>query len=153
LTERPTLPGVQPTAGYGETVDSPRRKLVNIINRALRVRVPSGDPNLAVATGDKRSAGEEWPHISSEDVYNIQMALLRNHGYFARWTDVGPNQDPIIRVIDKSDRTAITVEVSADGLNWVIGPDHEKPVFVPLSTRCDRVADAVVDELRKPPKS
>jgi hypothetical protein len=153
VNEHPRLPGIQPTAGYGETVDSPRRKLVNIINRALRVRVTSGEPNLAVATGDKHSACDEWPHICSQDVYDIQMALLRNHGYFARWVDVGPNKDPIIRVIDKSDRIASTIEVSADGLNWVIGADHEKPVVIPLSTRCDRVADAVVDELRKPPKS
>jgi hypothetical protein len=27
-------------------------------------------------------------HITREDVYNIQMALLRNHGYFVREVDV-----------------------------------------------------------------
>jgi hypothetical protein len=57
-------------------------------------------------------------HITREDVYNIQMALLRNHGYFAREVDVGCNEDPVIQVINDTDRAVITIKASTDGLNW-----------------------------------
>lgn len=39
-------------------------------------------------------------HITSEDVDNTQMALLRNHGSFARKVDAGRNEDPVIQVSD-----------------------------------------------------
>ncbi|MGB3333984.1 MAG: hypothetical protein WBA79_14360 [Mycobacterium sp.] len=96
------------------------------------------------------TSGEQWPHITRQDVYNIQMALLRNHGYGARRVDAGPDKDPMIHVVDNADRTVLAMKVSNDGLNWVVCVNGGKPFVLPLTIGCADLADRVVAEVRKP---
>jgi hypothetical protein len=128
----------------------PRRQIVDIINRVLPARAMASAPNRTPKAGGKHISRQDWPHISRQDVYNIEMALLRNHGYGARRVDVGRNRDPMIQVVDDTDRIVMTVKVSTDGLNWVIGGDRDVPVVMPLATECADLADTIVAELRKP---
>jgi hypothetical protein len=123
----------------------PRLRFVNVINRVVGGRVTGRRPGAAIAT-----SGEPWPHITRQDVYNIEMALLRNHGYGARRVDVGPDKDPMIQVIDATDRAVMTIKVSSDGLNWVVGGHGEKSFVMPLSTGCADLAERIVAEIRKP---
>lgn len=116
----------------------------------MRGRTTRRAPQATVGVAAPHAKRKDWPRISRHDVYNIQMALIRNHGYFARWVDVGPNKDPVIEVSDGIDDAAITIEVSPDGLSWLIRGHHKEPVSLPLSTRCDLIADAVVAKLRTP---
>jgi hypothetical protein len=55
----------------------------------------------------------------------------------------------LIQVVDRTDRVAMTIKVSDDGLNWMIGGHGEKPIFMPLGTGCADLADRVVAEIRK----
>ena len=78
------------------------------------------------------------------------MALLRNHGYGARRVDVGPDKDPMIQVTAGTDRVVMTIKVSSDGLNWVIGGHGQKSFVMPPSTGCADLAERIVAEIRKP---
>ena len=84
--------------------------------------------------------------ISSEEAYNIHMALMHNFGYWTRRIgDV-----TAVEVYDEKDGVLATVTLSADGCDWVIENRRDGPVVLPRSTRPAALADAIVREIERP---
>ncbi|OBH85036.1 hypothetical protein [Mycobacterium sp. E2989] len=81
-----------------------------------------------------------------EQVYDIEMALLRNYGYVARKVD-NPDDDPLLHVLDKAGGVGMTVTVSSDGFHWVAMSSRHKPIVLPIQTPGSRIADAIVPAL------
>lgn len=87
----------------------------------------------------------------SEQLYDIQMALVRNYGYSAQKVD-NRDDDPMLHVRDDADRVLMIITVSSDEQYWVVIARGHRPVVLPIDTTGSQIADAIVpvlDELDK----
>jgi hypothetical protein len=102
------------------------------------------------SAGTSANSGTQWPHVTSQDLYNIQMAFVRNHGFGAQRIELGPQIDPMMRVTDPRTHAVMTMKVSCDGLNWEVTGSGDVSLVEPLDTNCADLADRIVDAIRNP---
>lgn len=83
--------------------------------------------------------------ISSDEAYNIHMALMHNFGYWTRRIgDV-----TAVEVYDEKDGVLARVTLSADGSDWVIKTRIHGPVVLPRQTPLGELSDTIVHEIER----